>query len=75
MGYISIKEFWYSVDNMMHPLPSNKGPINVLKVTRYCSQVNLFVVHRVEEPEVVENWIVKLEYVIEIIVMLAYTTY
>jgi len=46
MGYISVKELWYSIDNSV---------INMVNMANHYGKVHLFVVHGVNEAEVVDN--------------------
>ncbi|XP_014506441.1 acidic leucine-rich nuclear phosphoprotein 32-related protein 1-like [Vigna radiata var. radiata] len=55
MGYMEVAELYYSVQHVLHKLYDDKGAMNMLNVARYLDKVNLYVVHGVDNPEIVEN--------------------
>ncbi|XP_022633076.1 uncharacterized protein LOC111241021 [Vigna radiata var. radiata] len=55
LGYMQVAELFYSVQHVLHKLYDDKGAMNMLKVAHYLGKVNLYVVHGVDNPEVVEN--------------------
>ncbi|KAG2399483.1 uncharacterized protein HKW66_Vig0080350 [Vigna angularis] len=56
LGYIKVIEIFYCVENILHKLVDDRGAMNMVNVAKYFGDVNLFVVHSVDdEPEVVEN--------------------
>jgi len=60
MGYHSIKGLCYCVEILLHPLDDDRGALNMLHSARHYSEVHMFVVHGVDEPQVEDN-IVKYE--------------
>ncbi|XP_022642195.1 uncharacterized protein LOC111242577 [Vigna radiata var. radiata] len=55
MGYMQVSELYYNVQHVLHKLYDDKEAMTMLKVAHYLGKVNLFVVHGVDNPEVVEN--------------------
>jgi len=55
MGYISVNGLWYSIEQMLHLLSNDNGAINMVNMANRYGEVHLFVVHGVDEAEVVDN--------------------
>ena len=59
MGYVNVKEMWYSVgggsvlDGRLELLSDDKGACHMVNIAILNGQVHLFVVHMVSEPQIV----------------------
>jgi len=55
IGYVNIKGMWYAVERVLHLLLEDNGAINMVNVARRNGEVYLFVVHGVDEAEIVDG--------------------
>ncbi|KAG2400419.1 uncharacterized protein HKW66_Vig0097270 [Vigna angularis] len=55
LGYMEVKELYYNIQHVLHKLDDDKEAMNMMKVANYLGKVNLYVVHGVDEPAIVEN--------------------
>ncbi|XP_052724458.1 uncharacterized protein LOC128194023 [Vigna angularis] len=55
MGYMQVEELYYSVQHVLHKVDDDKGAMNMMNVAKYLGEVNLYVVHGVDEATILEN--------------------
>ncbi|KOM54805.1 hypothetical protein LR48_Vigan10g069700 [Vigna angularis] len=55
LGYLQVKELYYSVQYLLHKLYDDRGAMNMMKVANFLGKIDLYVVHGVDEVEVVED--------------------
>ncbi|XP_052736711.1 uncharacterized protein LOC128197902 [Vigna angularis] len=55
MGYMQVEELYYSVQHVLHKVDDDKGAMNMMNVAKYLGEVNLYVVHGVEEATILQN--------------------
>ncbi|XP_017416509.2 uncharacterized protein LOC108327302 [Vigna angularis] len=55
MGYMQVEELYYSVQHVLHKVDDDKGAMNMINVAKYLGEVNLYVVHGVDEATILEN--------------------
>ncbi|WVZ15173.1 hypothetical protein V8G54_012739 [Vigna mungo] len=62
LGYIEVQELYYNVEHVLHKLYDDKGDKNMMKVANHLGNVNLYFVHGMDDPVVVENYVNEILY-------------
>ncbi|XP_022635221.1 uncharacterized protein LOC111241449 [Vigna radiata var. radiata] len=55
MGYMEVQELVYSIDNILHGLYDDRGAMNMMEIAKSLGKVDLYIVHKVSEPDFVET--------------------